>query len=67
MSGMAMSSSTDSGVTEPPYWMRTASAVSWSYILASHPRMKACTDCAVSLSQTSPVPMAHTCAAPHIT
>merc|ERR1719460_3122068 len=40
---MDMSSSTESGVTDPPYWMRTASAVAWSYISDNLPRRNLCT------------------------
>lgn len=42
ISGMDMSSSTLSGVTDPPYWMRVAWATSSSYISAKTVRKKAC-------------------------
>lgn len=60
MSGQAMSSSTVSGVTEPPYWMRTACATSAPYISARSQRMKWCTPWAMAGVAVRPVPMAQT-------
>ena len=55
MSGIDINSSTESGVTDPPYWMRTASAVAWSYMDASFALKNLWTFCAVSEGHTSPV------------
>ena len=42
ISGLDMSSSTESGVTDPPYWMRVAWATSSSYMRAKTVRKKPC-------------------------
>lgn len=44
ISGHFINSSTLSGVTEPPYWIRTDCATSTPYLLVNHARMSACTD-----------------------
>mmetsp|Transcript_14984 Transcript_14984/g.38019 ORF Transcript_14984/g.38019 Transcript_14984/m.38019 type:complete len:241 (-) Transcript_14984:504-1226(-) len=57
-SGISISASMSSGVTEPPYWMRTPRARSVSYISASTVRMRACASCACSGVAVLPVPIA---------
>jgi hypothetical protein len=57
MSFCAISSSTDSGVTLPPYKIRTFSAVSSSKIPAMIFLHSACTDWAISGVATLPVPV----------
>ena len=47
-------------LTLPPYWMRTALAVSASNSSANRLRMNACTSCACPAVAVLPVPMAQT-------
>mmetsp|Transcript_53309 Transcript_53309/g.130193 ORF Transcript_53309/g.130193 Transcript_53309/m.130193 type:complete len:255 (+) Transcript_53309:79-843(+) len=60
MSALDSSSSTLSGVTLPPYWIRTPSATPCPNMNARCCLMNLCTSCALFASHTSPVPMAHT-------
>ena len=60
MSGWAMSSTTFSGFTEPPYWMRTLAAVSAPKTSEMTLRMKAWASCAYLEVAVRPVPMAQT-------
>ena len=46
--------------TEPPYRIRTDSAISWPYFSASLARIAPQTSCASAGVATRPVPMAHT-------
>ena len=56
--GRANSSAALSGLTLPPYWMRTASPAPCSYSTRS--RMKACASWAICGVAVTPVPIAHT-------
>jgi hypothetical protein len=60
ISGLRSSASTESGVTEPPYKMRTEDATSSPYAVRSQERISACTDWAISGVAVLPVPIAHT-------
>ena len=58
MSGWAISSSMLSGLTLPPYRMRTASAAVCPSAVGHLPRTKATASCAISGVAVLPVPMA---------
>ena len=60
MSFLARSSAAFPGFMDPPYWMRTVSAVSAPTSFASVARMSAWTSCAWSGVAVRPVPMAQT-------
>ncbi len=60
MSFLASSSAAFDGFIEPPYWMRTVSAVSAPTSPARVARMSACTSCAWSGVAVLPVPIAQT-------
>ncbi|CAM5734664.1 hypothetical protein SBADM41S_12007 [Streptomyces badius] len=59
-SGCVMIAATLPDLTEPPYWMRTASASSCEYSSARRRRIAPQTSWASSGVATSPVPMAQT-------
>mmetsp|Transcript_66597 Transcript_66597/g.168741 ORF Transcript_66597/g.168741 Transcript_66597/m.168741 type:complete len:333 (+) Transcript_66597:45-1043(+) len=60
MSCFARSSAQFSGVTLPPYWIRTFSATSALTAVLRYSRIEACVSCAWSGVATLPVPIAHT-------
>mmetsp|Transcript_627 Transcript_627/g.1293 ORF Transcript_627/g.1293 Transcript_627/m.1293 type:complete len:233 (-) Transcript_627:108-806(-) len=60
MSGHADRSGAFLALAEPPYWMRTSSAVLASTLVAIHSRIALCVSCACSGVAVTPVPMAHT-------
>src|SRR6266446_4396582 len=60
MSGWPSRSAAFSGFTDPPYWIRTASATAGPASSRRRPRICACTSCACAVVAVLPVPMAQT-------
>ena len=59
-SAFAMMPATFAALTDPPYWMRTASPAASPHVSATRPRTAAQTSWASSGVATSPVPIAQT-------